>query len=510
MLKKETTYAKVIHWLSFILFAGLFVTGLFITALNTSVYDEKVRIYFNNPLVVVVSLLGFIAVCFLLNLIYDKCLYKCKKGLIVAAMAILSYILATVWIVSAQATPQSDALILYDIANQIDTGFLEPLNQSSYIVFFPYQLGFVSFLRLMIKIFGYGNYIGIQLVLALNVPLIIVSAAGIIHYIVPKAQEGKATFFMGIFSLCSIPLYMYSTFIYGDLPYAGLSMVSIWLAYECLNKKSWISYLLLAIVSGLNCLIRTNAYIVVIAIVIYLLVKLINKENRKKAITTLVSLMAGIILLGQANKLLYKDFVPSGYSSLPLLASVVMGMNDDYGNAGWCNFYHQIVFTENNFDPELTKIQCRKDMIATLKYWVTHPASTADFFYRKINYQWNAPLYQALVMNSTHNPDLQNGLGRAVYYDEAVHMGMQRFMKAIQLSFYGLIAATLWFQRKKIKNLDLYLPLILIFGSFVFSLMWEAKTRYQMPTLAFMLPLVAAAVTKLLYNVNGKDKIMEG
>ncbi len=494
MLTKESTYSKLIHYFALVLFTGLFVVGFVISGYNGWVWSEFPELVKDNPFFIVVGLIAAWFVFKGLSAFYDRFLKNVNPAIITAVFCALAYGVSLLWVIISRAVPQADQLSLYSNAQDINNGSIEPMTESSYLVFFPYQLGFVSFLRVLIRIFGEDNYRGVQLVLALSSPIIVAAGSGIIKHILGE-KAGKARFIYAVLMLLCLPMHFYTTFIYGDLPFAAMSLVCIWLMYECISVPKWWKFVLFFLSCGFNYLLKVNALIVFAAMGIFLVFHFIfHKEKRAGALILVVLMLVGAFGFSRANRALYSDVIPEGYDSPPFIATVVMGMNDDNSNAGWCNFYHQNTFVACDFNAAATKVQCRADLIATLKYWATHPLYTVDFLYRKINLQWNTPFYQALCMNSTHDPNGQPALGTLIYDNEKVHMGLQKFMKIFQLSSYGIVALALILSRKKERELKAYVPMIAVFGSFLFSLIWESKTRYQMPAFIMLIPCVAICV----------------
>lgn len=69
-------------------------------------------------------------------------------------------------------------------------------------------------------------------------------------------------------------------------------------------------------------------------------------------------------------------------------------------------------------------------------------------------------------------------------------------MKAFQLLLYGSIFFLLIIRRRDYNSIESYVLLIAVFGGFLFSLMWEAKTRYVMPYLFMQIPYMAIGVNE--------------
>lgn len=491
-ITKETTYSKIIHRLLLVMFAALFLVGICKSGVNLTIYDEHICWCNMAPHKLIMGLFLFCLAFGVLGFLYDKWLYKVKSVIWVTAFAIIAYGLAALWIFSAQALPQSDAKILIEAARAINAGEIETFLEDDYLVCFPYQLGFVTVIRVVMSLFGQYNDRALMMVIALSLPTIIFAGSGIIKRILPEEKAGKTIFFYSILCVLCVPLYFYSVFVYGDLPFAALSFVCIWLLLICLEKPSVIAFIGFFIACALNYMVRTNALIIDAAMIIYLLVMLFKKDTRVRSLI-LVGLVAfSLLYVSLSNKALYSKYVPEEYDSIPMLATITMGLNDDNGNAGWCNFYHQIAFFDCGFDGDATTDRARYDFRERVKEMLKNPLYTVDFFYRKVNYQWNSPMFQSLAMINSHEAEGQPALGKMVYEDEGLQWKLYYYMKYYQIFAYGAVVVTLWLTRKEEKSLKLYLPGIAVFGSFLFSIIWEAKSRYVFP--AFIMVILMAAV----------------
>ena len=75
-------------------------------------------------------------------------------------------------------------------------------------------------------------------------------------------------------------------------------------------------------------------------------------------------------------------------------------------------------------------------------------------------------------------------------------------MKVFQLTLYSAILFLLIARRRDEGSIEKHVLLIAVVGGFLFSLIWEAKTRYIFPYLLMQLPYMAVGVNEIL-------KIME-
>ena len=72
----------------------------------------------------------------------------------------------------------------------------------------------------------------------------------------------------------------------------------------------------------------------------------------------------------------------------------------------------------------------------------------------------------------------------------------QSFMKGYQLFFYVSMAIGTWNLKNKEEKLSCMV--YAIFGSFLFSMLWEAKARYVLPCLIYGLPIAAMSICSFL------------
>ena len=58
--------------------------------------------------------------------------------------------------------------------------------------------------------------------------------------------------------------------------------------------------------------------------------------------------------------------------------------------------------------------------------------------------------------------------------------------------------------------MEWYLLLIAVFGGFLFSLMWEAKTRYILPYLFMQIPYMAMGINEIITVMEQKIERKKG
>ena len=70
------------------------------------------------------------------------------------------------------------------------------------------------------------------------------------------------------------------------------------------------------------------------------------------------------------------------------------------------------------------------------------------------------------------------------------------------------MTAVLWITIKKKAGLRAYLPGIAVFGSFLFSIIWEAKTRYIFPAFVMIIVCAAIAIPPVLSFIREKITVL--
>ncbi len=104
-------------------------------------------------------------------------------------------------------------------------------------------------------------------------------------------------------------------------------------------------------------------------------------------------------------------------------------------------------------------------------------------------------MYQCLVMNNGIKFQ-QLPLAESIYFG-SLRRYVELFMNIYQLLIYGSILLLLLRKRKIWVQIEKYALLIGIFGGFLFSMIWEAKTRYVLPYFLMMLPYAAIGIYNL-------------
>ena len=484
-LIKEHNLTILFHSLALILFVFLFCTSIFITGSNSDdISDEYIYIERNSPLQMLLMIVMFLIFMFLVGKVYEKVLYKCNRNTLLGIVCLLSFGISIYWVLASGTAPQADQLTVLEYAKAFSQGDFSGLMEPNYLTRCLHQLGLVTFHRILFYFFGYGNYMAFQFFSAFMVPVLVFSGCQIVRKL--SNDNGKAEIYYLVLAGTCFPMYAYTAFVYGEIGSTAMILLAAWILLSCLEKFSVSKLIGLAITTGLAVQLRKNVLIVLIAFEIVILVKLLQKRDWKVFLAG-CSILLGAFLFQVSVEGIYNDVRNKEAEKIPAILFIAMGLHDTYGYPGWNDFYQHNAFAETGDNVEVASEVGRADIRRSIERFSEDPAYMLYFFQYKINSQWQAPMYQSIVANNLVVRE-QSSLVRMIYEKKLPGQLIKLYMKAFQFFLYGCIFLWLIRNFKKEIPIENYVLLIAVFGGFLFTVMWEAKTRYALPYMLLMLP----------------------
>ncbi|MCI8527986.1 MAG: hypothetical protein HFH82_02355 [Lachnospiraceae bacterium] len=503
---KEKNFCNIIHFFCVLMFIVLFHYCLSLTGENKGPAGDE-HIYFKRDLVLMngVWIVLSLFILYLVGKISEKLTLK-SRNIILGCACILSGMISLYWVMASKVEPIADQGLICQYADAFNMGDFNGLLTGRYVARYPQQLGMVTLLRGLFKIFGSTQYKSFQYMNALLVPLLVLSGCKIVRLL--SDNNARTEFYYLIFSLCCFPMYAYTTFVYGDLISIITGMFGVWMYLDCLRRFTWWKALIFGLSMGITICLRMNFLILVIALVIVMLIKLCFDRSRKHLIV-LAALLLGCGVTQLALWGMYRQVRTEDAPAIPSILFIVMGLNDDYQYAGWHNQYEYVIFAEANDNVALAKERGYEDLRMYMEIFKNDPDYMVDFFVRKMNSQWNAPMYQSIAMNESVGGE-QLPVVRELFARGRLAEMLALWMKIFQLLMYGGILFLLLYRRDKFMPMEWYLLLIAVFGGFLFSLMWEAKTRYILPYLFMQIPYMAMGINEIITVMEQKIERKKG
>lgn len=211
--------------LSMLLFAGSFLTTCYADNMET----QQVLLRPDNPLWNLLELAGF-------GLLFCGCLYlykkigeKFRRGLLVFTLTFV-FGLGILLILFGRTVPAADALSVYNAAAEWILGNTDIIHPTvSYLSYYPQQIGLMAFLELLLRIW---NLTGLSVPAWHFIKLVYVCLlCGAIwfqhlslQYLWPENYKKISCCYL-VLVCCNLPMIMYSSFVYGEIPsFAALSV----------------------------------------------------------------------------------------------------------------------------------------------------------------------------------------------------------------------------------------------------------------------------------------------
>ena len=376
-----------------------------------------------------------------------------------------------------------------------------------YLHHYPFQLGMIAFLESVYCLFGVDNYLAFQILNVIAVMMIILMLQKITQELF---EDERVLVWEEIFSLFMLPLYLFATFVYGDIIGWALGLGAVYCGIRFINSDKWRYLLAAGILFMPAIVIKSNVNILLVAFVIAMLLKML--QNRRWFILLWI---VAIIFFSQTGvkgiNTIYaqRAQIDGVWRGTPKIAWVAMGLqeaDEEEHGCGWYNGYNWEIYEACGYDNELTTKACIEDIKKSLVRFADNPAEAVYFFYKKFVSQWNEPTFMSMITNEWYSRYTQNrseladfiiyGNGRNLFY---------QFMNFYHLLIFVCGTIGCWLILKNWR-LDRAYFVLNIFGGFLFHMIWEGKARYILGYFVMLLPMAAAGCWKM---TNVIQKLMD-
>ena len=229
---------------------------------------------------------------------------------------------------------------------------------------------------------------------------------------------------------------------------------------------------------------RKNALIILLAAFLALCVDAVLEKKYAKIIFSLGILTLPLVLFQLL--LLYYQYI-SGYTDLrglPGTCWIAMGLIEDASKPGWFNNFGVSTYYGNSCNWAQTNSDATAMIFYRLQDFVSDPGMALSFWKRKICTQWNDPYFNTLDLLKTNDGSNTTFLTNVLLQN---HMLLLTILSVLQsLSYLGSL---FYIALKKHTCVATRIPEITFLGGFLFSLLWEANSRYVYPYYLIMIPV---------------------
>lgn len=494
---------KAILIIGIILCLLVFTLNIFSVTTIVNNLSEKVITKICNPIEIIITTIIIITIIAIIKKIMKNPKDKKTKIIIIVSVLIAYVIFQILWIHLRQALPIFDQQNVYEAAVKIYENKTEELKNSQYLELYPQQLTLATIYVGIFKIANSTNLIILQYLNAIANTMTILGVLLITKQIGKDYKISKVKTL--VISLLFITLPLLSTFVYGDLLSLPMSIFSIYFIMKYSEKNKNRYAIISAIFMAIAYMLRMNNLIYIIALVIYILLDILKTQNKnirniiQKSIILILFIVISILPANLIKTYWQNKLELDKAKSFPTIGFICIGMEGGDRANGWYNGYANWAF-ENI---ETAKARYKDEVSNRIQYFVQNPVYFAKFYALKIASMWTENTYAGLWYNQTYNFGQIQGIERTDS-EQALAWGVDGFVniltiplyllqKAVVLIIFGTIILVMIKNRKNISD-EVLLLIIIFIGGFLFHILWEAKSRYIIPYIITLIPIVSIEV----------------
>lgn len=433
--------------LSMLLFAGSFLTTCYADNMET----QQVLLRPDNPLWNLLELAGFgLLFCGCLYL-YEKIGEKFRRGLLVFTLTFV-FVLGILLILFGRTVPAADALSVYNAAVEWILGNTDIIHPTvSYLSYYPQQIGLMAFLELLLRIW---NLTGLSVPAWHFIKLVYVCLlCGAVwfqylslQYLWPENYKKISCCYL-VLVCCNLPMIMYSSFVYGEIPSFAALSVGCYLLLRLLGSVSpggsyrdnvsrndapsvtahgSAPHMLCRIIfTGfgsilfltLSVMLRKNSLIPIIAVLLVLLFEALRFGRSVRSRLCLLGIavclaVTSVGILPLVQKCYEKKAGNTLSSGVTAMSYLAMGMQEASRGCGWYNGFNIDTYDTAGMDTALANEISRLAIDERLTYFREHPGYTADFYLHKHLSQWADGTY------ASRQATLATYGGRSTFFKE--------------------------------------------------------------------------------------------
>lgn len=404
-------------------------------------------------------------------------------------------------VVCLQVMPRADQLKCLAVAESLCKGEYYDWASGAYCNIYPNQNGFVLILVALMQIFGFKNWMVIQV---LNIPALVISAAACAKTILMLFEDKKFARYTYLFLLTFFPLNCYVTFVYGTL--LGLAaattgiyfIISYW--KEARRKKGFLGILLIAF--AVIC--KSNYLIFLVATIGILLYDGVVNARYQSGLMCLCAIM---VYLGSSLCISVVIETVTGQEQaggIPSAAWVAMGLQESERGPGWYNGYNARILQEHDFNVNAAKKSISEEISQRLQCFWENKTYALNFFGRKTASQWNDGTFQGFWVNNIQKerrmviwaPITEQWMETGTIINDFLIGIINCLLSVLWLG----VLAFLWYCRKDTTVYQLIFCIVFL-GGFIFHLFWEAKGQYTVVYAYLMIPYMIKGYQKILHSL---------
>ena len=535
---------NIVKILTLLLAVFLFIGSFLTTCYAENMETQQVLLRFDNPLWNLLELAGYgllFACCLSLS---GKTGVKFRRGLLVFTLGLI-LLLGGMLIVFGRTVPAADALSVYNAAAEWILGNKDIIHPTfSYLSYYPQQIGLMAFLELRLwNLTGLSapawHFVKLVYVCLLCVAVLFQYRS--LRYLWPDDWEPVSCCYL-ILVCCNLPMILYSSFVYGEIPSFAMLSVGLFLLLkllaDCIPAHSvettspddtrvvGTSHALSAVTVftalgsilflTLSVMLRKNSLILIIAVLLVLFFEALRPGRSGRACIGLMAMavcltITSVGVLPLVQKCYEKKAGNTLSSGVTAMSYFAMGMQESSRGYGWYNGFNIDTYDAAGMNSDAANAISRAAINERIAYFREHPGYAVNFYLHKHLSQWADGTY------ASRQATLATYGGRSDFlkevYEGSLASAYIEWGNAWQNVLYlGMLLFCIATARKRrpgngsanaavnddfcFRNICLYTytGLIAVLGGFLFHTIWEANSRYIFVYSLLLMPYCAAGI----------------
>lgn len=493
---------------SLLLTAFLFLGGFLFTCRAENMETQEVLTVIDNPF------LGVLGILLSAVLLCACCRPVCRnaaKYKPVLLFLVLGWVmtLGGALILFGKTVPAADAMSVYSAAESLakgDTTVIHPTD--SYLSYYPQQVGLLAFFEICIR---FWHLLPVDLPAYHFIKCIyVLLTCAIIYFQYATVrllwEDDRADCIYLILAGANLPLIMYSSFVYGEIPSFAALSAGIFCLLKMLKKprKPEIpsrtafpaKYAIASLCAlTLSVMLRKNSLILIIAVLLVTFLEWCGSRRHFLLLYVLLCAVLALNILPATQKYYERRAQNHLQSGVPPMSYFAMGMQESSRGNGWYNGFNFNTYQDTGMDREATEEISRQAAADRLAYFREHPGYAVRFYLGKHLSQWADGTY------ASRQATLATFGGRRPFFQSLYEGEYSRFYNAYCNTLQNMVylGCLLFFlsgmSRHKRAPLYLYLGIIGVLGGFLFHIIWEANSRYIFPYSLLLMPYAAKGIS---------------
>ncbi len=485
MLQK--IFQKVVRVFCCVFVGYIFLQGLF-TLCNIQRIEERTFFISNKSWTQLLGIALFTLLTYFITrpVIWSKLE---KYGHILFWTALGGMTIFLIWWVSQTSFwYYGDAEKMFACSAGLNVGYYEEWLPGGYAHMWPFQNTYILFISFLNRFFPPLELFNVFYYISIGAYFMTVASIYKMFHLLIK--EKAVVYIQGIMMALYLPFAFMTMCMYGDSIGYGFAALAMYLAVKYTKTEKLYQLLLSGCALFVGICFKQNTMILFVGILAILFLHAVSAKKEFLRRSLLVAAFVVIVLVGISlpNRIIHAITGIDDFEGNSKWAHLAMGLQEGDKGPGWYNSYNHDIFVENGYDNEKTGQASLESIRTSLDYFAENPDYAWRFFNLKLASEWNNPTFECFHNQNSRTTVLE----LSSFVKSTINDGGKINILLIWILDIGqsilLFGVLLYFLHDDRTDYRQLLPGLLFIGAFIFWMFWEAKSRYVVPYLFFLIP----------------------